>query len=210
MTMKVILINGSPRPNGCTYTALNEVTSELNKNGIDTEIIHVGNKTIQGCLACGHCRSHDNRCIVEDGIVNDLLDKASQADGFIFGSPVYYGSANGTLISLLDRAFMAGGKHFRHKPGAVVVSARRAGTTSTYDQLNKYIGLSNMIMVPSQFWNMVHGNTPEEVLRDEEGLQTMRTLGRNMAWLLKLLELGRQNGLTIPEGEKHVSTNFIR
>ncbi|WP_343208180.1 flavodoxin family protein [Anaerolentibacter hominis] len=207
--MKVLLVNGSPHSKGCTYTALCEVEKELKKAGIDTEIFHIGDKPIAGCIGCAGCASGQHRCIIDD-VVNRFLEKAEEADGFIFGSPVYYASANGAMIAFMDRIFYAGSKIFAYKPGACVVSARRAGTTATLDQMNKYLSFSRMPVVSSQYWNMVHGNRPEEVKQDLEGLQIMRVLGRNMAWLLKCIEAGKQAGIPMPEEELKARTNFIR
>lgn len=206
--MKVILVNGSPKEKGCTYTALCEVAGALEKNGIETEIFQVGAKPIAGCIGCGAC-SKSGRCFVDDG-VNDFVEKAKTADGFIFGSPVHYAAASGALTSFLDRAFYGKGAVFAGKPGAAIVSCRRGGASAAFDQLNKYFTISNMPVVSSQYWNQVHGNTPEEVLKDAEGLQTMRTLGNNMAWLLKCIEAGAAAGITFPEREPAVKTNFIR
>lgn len=206
--MKVLLINGSPNKNGCTYTALAEIEKELNKNNIETEIFQIGNKPIRGCTACGKCSG--NRCIFNDDVVNEALEKCENIDGFIVGSPVYYASANGAVVSLLDRMFYAGGSLLKYKPAAAIASARRAGTTTTLDILNKYFTISCMPIVSSQYWNMVHGNNPDEVKQDLEGLQIMRTLGKNMAWLLKCIELGKENGINIPEQETRQRTNFIR
>lgn len=207
MNMKVILFNGSPNIHGCTYTALHEIEETLQKNGIETEIFQVGSKSVRGCIGCGKCRE-SGKCIFDD-IVNEAIDKIKDADGVIFGSPVYYASANGTMISFLDRLFYAASQHFAYKPGAVVVSARRAGTTATYDELNKYLGISNMLIVPAPYWNMVHGNTADEVKQDKEGLYIMRQIGENMTWMLKMLENAKVNGIapTILEKER---TNFIR
>lgn len=208
--MKVLLINGSPKPQGCTYTALNEVAKELEKEGIETEIFHVGNKPIRGCMACGGCsKNNSGKCIFNDDTVNIALEKAKEADGFIFGSPVHYAGASGEITSFLDRFFYAGNS-FDYKPGAAVVSCRRGGSTSALDQLNKYFTISNMPVVSSQYWNMVHGNTPEEVKQDLEGMQTMRTLGKNMAWLLKSIKAGKEAGIVLPEKELPARTNFIR
>lgn len=208
--MKVLLINGSPKAKGCTYTALCEVAGALEKEGISTEILHVGTKPIRGCMACGGC-SGDNsgKCAFDDDIVNLALDKAKDADGFVFGSPVHYAAASGQITSFLDRFFYAG-KSFQYKPGAAIVSCRRGGSTAALEQLNKYFTISNMPVVSSQYWNMVHGTTPEEVRRDLEGMQTMRTLGRNMAWLLKSIQAGRDAGVKLPEKEERMRTNFIR
>lgn len=208
--MKVLLINGSPKAKGCTYTALCEVEKELMKEDITTEILHVGSKPIRGCMACGGCSKDDNgKCIFNDDIVNIALEKAKEANGFIFGSPVHYAAASGQITSFLDRFFYAG-NCFQYKPGAAVVSCRRGGSTAAFEQLNKYFTISNMPVVSSQYWNMVHGNTPEEVKQDLEGMQTMRTLGRNMAWLLKCIQAGKEAGITLPEKEEKAVTNFIR
>ena len=207
--MKVLLINGSPHQYGCTYTALNEVAKELECSGIETEILHIGTRPIGGCIACGVCRKI-GKCVFPEGGVNEALAKAKEADGIVFGSPVYYASGNGSMIGFMDRLFYAGASAMAYKPGACIASARRAGTTATLDQMNKYLTINNMPLVSSQYWNMVHGNTPEEVKQDQEGLQVMRTLGRNMAWLLKSIEAGRQAGISLPQAEPRERTNFIR
>ena len=214
--MKVILVNGSPHKEGCTYTALTEVEKELNVEGIETEIFWLGTKPISGCLGCGACcRRGANgepaslRCVIND-TVNEFIDKAEQADGFIFGSPVHYAALSGALTSFMDRAFYGKGKIYRYKPAAGIVSCRRGGSTAAFDQLNKYFTISSMPVVSSKYWNMVHGNTPEQVQQDEEGMQVMRELGRNMAWLLKCIEAGRAAGIPDPVKEKPVMTNFIR
>ncbi len=206
--MKVLLLNGSPHPHGCTFTALSEVAGALEKNGIETEIFQIGNQPISGCIACGKCRD-TGKCVISDG-VNDFVEKAKSADGFVFGSPVYYASASGQISSFLDRAFYGKSAIFEGKPGAAVVSCRRAGSTASLDQLNKYFTISGMPVVSSRYWNMVHGNTPEEVVQDKEGMQVMRTLGNNMAWLLKCIELGKAQGVSFPEKEPAQKTNFIR
>ena len=207
--MKVLMINGSPHENGCTMTALSEIARVLKAEGVDSEIIQLGKGPIRDCIACGGCRGK-GRCVFADDAANEVLEKAETSDGFIFGSPVYYAHPSGRILSLLDRVFYAGSSAFAHKPGAAVVSARRGGTTASFDVLNKYFGISQMPVVGSTYWNMVHGNSPEEVMQDQEGLQVMRNLGRNMAWLLKCIELGRENGLPAPEAEHVYSTNFIR
>ena len=208
--MKVLLINGSPKVNGCTYTALCEVAKELEKENIETEIFHVGTKPIRGCMACGGCYKDDSyKCVFNDDTVNIALEKAKTADGFIFGSPVHYAGASGQITSFLDRFFYAG-NGFQYKPGAAIVSCRRGGSSAAFDQLNKYFTISNMPIVSSQYWNMVHGNTPEEVQQDLEGMQTMRTLGKNMAWLLNCLKAGKEAGVSLPEKEARAVTNFIR
>lgn len=206
--MKVLLLNGSPHAKGCTARALAEVEMELNKEGIETETVQIGNKALHGCIACGHCYEA-GRCVFEDDGVNEVLDKMEQAQGLVVGSPVYFASANGALYSFLDRLFYAGSS-FAFKPAAAVTSARRAGTTSTLDTLDKYFTISQMPVVSSTYWNMVHGNSPEEVEQDLEGLQTMRNLGRNMAWMLKCLEAGKAAGISLPPQEGKTMTNFIR
>ncbi|MDD3217711.1 MAG: flavodoxin family protein [Lachnospiraceae bacterium] len=209
--MKVLLVNGSPHKNGCTFTALTEVASELEKAGIETEIFQMGSSNIRGCNGCGVCgRNQNGRCVHDDDAVNALLEKAETCDGFVVGSPVYYASPNGSLLALLDRAFYAGNS-FAYKPAAAVVSARRAGTTASLEVLNKYFTISNMPVVSSKYWPMVHGNCAEEAKQDLEGMQIMRTLGRNMAWLLKSIEAGRKAGIELPQPEEvNQRTNFIR
>lgn len=206
--MKVLLINGSPHKDGCTFTALNEVAKTLEKNGIETEILYLGVKPIAGCIACGKC-SQLGKCFIDDK-VNELLARCDEFDGVVIGSPVYYAGPSGQIRAFLDRLFYAGGRRFAGKPGAAVVSCRRGGATAAFDQLNKYFTISSMPIVSSQYWNQVHGAYAEQVLQDEEGMQTMRTLGNNMAWLLKCIQLGKENGITLPEREPPVWTNFVR
>lgn len=205
--MKVILVNGSPHENGCTYTALREVEKTLNGEGIETEIFQIGRKPISGCIACKACRK-TGKCFIDDA-VNVFTEKAAKADGFIFGSPVHYASAGGAITAFMDRAFYSGGAAMRYKPAAAVVSCRRAGASSTFDMLNKYFTINCMPVVSSSYWNEIHGNTAKEALLDEEGLQTMRTLGHNAAWLLKCIEAGRAANVE-PVKEEKVFTNFIR
>lgn len=207
--MNVLLLNGSPHEEGCTNRALLEVEGALNAEGIDTELVHIGSKAIHGCIACGTCMKI-GACVFEDDPVNEFIEKMKLADGLIVGSPVYYASANGALFSFLDRLFYAAGRNFAHKPGAAIASARRAGTTATLDALNKYFTIAQMPLVSSSYWNMVHGRIPEEVEQDLEGLYTMRTLGKNMAWLLKCIEAGKAAGISLPKEEEKVWTNFIR
>ena len=207
--MKVLMLNGSPHEKGCTYTALMEVAGELEKAGIQTEIMHVGGDLVHGCMGCGAC-SKLGRCIYSQDKVNEAVEKMKESQGLIVGSPVHYASAGGAVTSFLDRFFYSGGAYAAHKPAAAVASARRAGTTATLDQLNKYFMISQMPVVSSQYWNMVHGNTPEEVMKDEEGVQIMRVLGKNMAWLLKCIEAGKKNGVAVPAAEDKIKTNFIR
>lgn len=211
--MKVLLVNGSPHKEGCTYTALTEVEKSLNKEGIETDIFWIGNKPISGCIACKSCVKL-KKCVFNNDIVNEFLDIAKDYDGFIFGTPVHWAAASGAITSFLDRVFYADfcgrRKSFYLKPAATVISARRAGTTATFNQINKYFGLLQMPIVTSQYWNMVHGAKPEEVKQDLEGMQIMRTLGKNMAFFLKCKEAGMKAGIKLPEVEPTVFTNFIR
>ncbi len=207
--MKVLLVNGSPREQGCTYTALCEVAKTLNKDGIETEIFHIGKAPISGCHACGGCRKL-GKCAIDD-IVNEFAEKAKDADGFVFGSPVHYAAMAGSLACFMDRLFFSAGKTImRLKPAAAIVSARRAGTTAALDEMNKYFTISEMPVVSSRYWNMVHGACPEDVMKDEEGLTTMRVLGHNMAYLIKALDAAEKAGIAIPEKEPSARTNFIR
>lgn len=208
--MKVLLINGSPNAKGCTYTALTEVEKTLNQENIETEIIHVGHKDIRGCIGCRKCRTL-GKCVFDD-IVNETAAKFAECDGIVIGSPVYYASANGTMISFLDRLFYSASANCdtTMKVGAAVVSARRAGTTATFDELNKYFTISNMPIVSSQYWNMVHGYTPEDVYQDKEGCQIMRTLGKNMAFMIKCIQLGKEKYGLPEKEEEHIFTSFIR
>ena len=206
--MKVILVNGSPKEKGCTYTALKEVEKQLNKNDIETEVFWIGNKPVSGCLGCGGCLK-TGKCVIDDK-VNEFLGKVKETDGFVFGSPVHFAASSGMLSSFMDRVFYGRGKLFANKVASAVVSCRRGGATAAVDEINKYFLMTNMPIVSSQYWNMVHGNTPEEVLKDEEGMQTMRTLGNNMAWLLKCIKAGKDVGINLPENEDVIRTNFIR
>jgi len=210
--MKVLLVNGSPHKKGCTWTALNEVAKTLKEKEIETEIFWIGIKPLAGCTACKSC-AKNGRCVFDD-TVNDFLEIAKDADGFIFGSPVHYASASGAITSFMDRVFytdmQAGRQTFCLKPAAAVVSARRAGTTATFDQLNKYFTISEMPIISSRYWNMVHGAQPGDVEKDEEGLQIMRILARNMAFFLKCKEAGLRAGVMLPAREQTVFTNFIR
>ena len=208
--MKVLLINGSPRPQGCTNRALLEITKEFEEAGIDFEIMHIGNAPVRGCAACGACRKNDdNKCVFSADLVNDAIEKLKNADALIIGSPVYYANATGSFRSFLDRMFFAGGDLFKHKPAAAVVNCRRGGASATFDQLNHYFLISNMMVVGSQYWNITHGRNPAEVEQDLEGLQTMRTLGKNMIWIMKCIKMGLENGVRFPRHEEKVRTNFI-
>lgn len=206
--MKVMLINGSPHARGCTYTALREAADALERNGVETEWMHVGGAPVAGCIACSRCRT-TGECFVKDK-VNELLEKLPEIDGLLVGSPVYYAGAAGQLIAFLDRAFYAGAGRFDGKPAAAVVSCRRGGATAAFEQINKFFSMNNMPIVTSQYWNQVHGFTPDDVRQDLEGLQTMRTLGNNMAWLLQCIEAGRKAGIGKPAREPFQMMNFIR
>lgn len=210
--MNVLLVNGSPHQKNCTYTALGAVARSLNKEGIETDFFWIGNQPVAGCTGCYGC-SLKQKCVLDDK-VNEFTALAAEYDGFVFGSPVYYAGMNGSLKCFMDRAFFSASEQtphpFRLKPAAAVVSARRAGTTTALDQINKYFLLSQMPVIASRYWNMVHGNTPEEVMQDAEGMQIMRILGKNMAWFLKLKEAGEKAGVPLPEQEERIATNFIR
>lgn len=206
--MKVILVNGSAHKEGCTFTALNEVAKTLNENDIETEMFQLGNLELRDCCGCQACRKL-GKCVFNDGMVNEFIEKAKLADGFIFGTPVYYAHPSGRILSFLDRVFYAGSSALAFKPGAAIASARRAGTTASFDVLNKYFTIVNMPIVSSRYWNNIHGYVAEDAKQDLEGLQVMRTLGRNMAWMLKCIELGKQNGIEHPPLEEQIYTNFI-
>ena len=206
--MKVLLINGSPNDRGCTYTALSEVAKTLELNGIGAEIYHIGTKPIAGCIACGKCKA-GAPCIFDDG-VNEIAARLDEYDALIVGAPVQYSGPSGQSTAFLDRLFHSAAGKLKGKPGSCVVSCRRGGASASYDRLNKYFGISSMPIVTSQYWNQVHGNTPEEVLQDEEGMQTMRTLGENMSWLLKCIAAGKAAGVPMPKREAPLRTNFIR
>ena len=205
--MKVILFNGSPKKDGCTYTALSEIEKELRKEGVETLIFHAGTAT-KGCLGCKYCVQH-GKCVTDD-CVNEAAKLLGDADGFVFGSPVHYASASGMMTSFMDRLFYSASSFLKHKPCAVITTCRRAGSTTALDQLIKYPQINQMPVVSSQYWNMVHGNTPEEVMQDLEGLQTMRIIGKNMAWLLKCIEAGKNAGIKTPEPEEKIRTSYIR
>lgn len=207
--MKVLLINGSPHEKGCTYTALSEVAKSLESCGVEAEIVHIGTAPVQGCIACGGC-AKTGRCAYTKDKLNEIMEIAEKADGLIVGSPVHYAAAAGAVSSLLDRMFTAIPDKLAYKPAACVVSCRRGGASAAFDELNKYFTINKMPVVASQYWNSVHGACPEDVLKDEEGLQIMRVLGRNMAWLLKCIEAGKAAGVPMPEQEEHLWTSFIR
>lgn len=206
--MNVLMLNGSAKPKGCTYTALEEIGRTLAEEGVSYEIFQLGPAPIRDCIGCGQCTEHG--CIFTDDAVNAFIEKARHADGFVFSTPVYYAHPSGRVLSFLDRVFYSAGHVFAYKPGAAVASARRAGTTASLDALQKYFGISQMPTVGSTYWNMVHGNRPEEVVLDAEGLQTMRNIGHNLAWMLKCLQAGKEAGLPLPKTERGSRTNFIR
>ena len=208
--MKVLLLNGSSHPHGCTDTALREVASALENAGIHTEILFLGNDPVRDCTACGTCAKTPGKCVFDDDRVNEFIAKARTADGFIFGTPVYYAHPSGRILSILDRVFYAGKNTFVYKPAAAIASARRAGTTASLDVLQKYFTISQMPVVSSTYWTMVHGKEPEDVLKDAEGLQTMRNLASNMAWMLRCIEAGKAMGIQPPQAESGARTNFIR
>lgn len=205
---KVLLINGSPNEYGCTYTALKEIADTLEQNGIVSDLLYLGKKAIPDCLGCGTCMER-GRCVYDDQ-VNRVLDTLDDYGGIVVGSPVYYAGPSGQLCSFLDRLFYSGEVRMAGKLAASVVSCRRGGASAAFDRLNKYFSISNMHIVGSQYWNQVHGHTAEEVRQDEEGLQTMRTLAQNMAWLLKNMEAGDAQGIPAPRYEERIDTNFIR
>ena len=207
---KVLLVNGSSRQEGNTSVALAEVAAALEGHGIETETMWLGNKPVNDCIACGKCAELGGKCAIDNDVVNELIAKAAQADGFVFGTPVYYAHPSGRILCALDRAFYAGGAAFRHKPGAAVAVARRGGTTASFDVLNKYLTICEMPVVSSTYWNNVHGRLPGEAAQDAEGLQTMRNIGQNMAWLLKCIEAGKAAGIDVPVAERGQMTNYIR
>ena len=206
--MKVLMLNGSPKANGNTYTALLKIGKQLNKENIEYEIVQIGGAPMRDCIGCGRCT--ENGCIFSDDGVNEFIAKAKEADGFVFGTPVYYAHPSGRILSFLDRVFYSGGRAFKFKPAASVAVARRAGTTASFDCLNKYFGISQMPVAGSTYWNNVHGAVPGEVSFDEEGMRTMRNLARNLAWMIKCFDAGKKNGIPLPETETGNKTNFIR
>lgn len=206
--MKVLMLNGSPKANGNTYTALLEIGKQLNKENIEYEIMQIGGAPMRDCIGCGRCT--ENGCIFSDGGVNEFIAKAKEADGFVFGTPVYYAHPSGRILSFLDRVFYSGGRAFKFKPAASVAVARRSGTTASFDCLNKYFGISQMPVAGATYWNNVHGAVPGEVSFDEEGMRTMRNLARNLAWMIRCFDAGKKNGIPLPETETGNKTNFIR
>ncbi len=206
--MKVLMLNGSCDKNGTTFTALKEIGETLKTLGVDYEIFNIGGGAVRDCIGCGQCS--EKGCKFEDDGVNEFIAKAKEADGFVFGTPVYYAHPSGRVLSFLDRVFYSSGKSFAFKPGASVAVARRGGTVASFDVLNKYFGISQMPVVSSTYWNNVHGNNGDEAKLDEEGMQIMRNIARNMAWLLNCIEAGKKNGVSLPETERTYKTNYIR
>lgn len=202
------MLNGSSKPNGNTYIALQEIGRQLEKEGIAYEIFQLGGGPVRDCIGCGGCS--EEGCVFGDDKVNEFIAKAKEVDGFVFGTPVYYAHPSGRILSFLDRVFYSGGRAFAFKPGASVAVARRGGASASFDVLNKYFGISQMPVAGSTYWNSVHGRTPGEASQDAEGLQTMRNLAKNMAWMLKCFALGRENGVSLPGTETGIRTNFIR
>lgn len=209
--MKVLMLNGSAHKSGTTYRALTEIGTVLKQEGIDYEIFQMGGGPIRDCIGCGQCKKQAGEgCVFDDDLVNEFVKIAKEADGFIFGTPVYYAHPSGRILSFLDRVFCSSIASFAYKPGAAVAVARRGGTTASLDALNKYFGISQMPTVGSTYWNMVHGTNGEEAELDEEGMRTMRNVARNMAWLLKCMEAGKEKGISLPQTEAGNKTNFIR
>ncbi len=206
--MKVLMLNGSANTKGNTYTALEEVGKQLEQEGIEYEIFQIGGKPIRDCIGCHQCT--ENGCVFTDDSVNEFIAKAKEADGFVFGTPVYYAHPSGRILSFLDRVFYSSGRAFAFKPAAAIAVARRGGTTASFDVMNKYFSISQMPIASSTYWNLAHGAAPGEVLQDSEGLQTMRNLARNLSWMLKCFEAGKKQGVTLPETEREYRTNFIR
>lgn len=204
--MKVLLVNGSPHKNGCVFTSLSEIAATLQENGVESEIFHIGSKPVQGCTGCGQCRQK-GRCVFQDELYIQFVEKLEQCDGIIIGSPVYYAGPAGSLCAILDRVFFSAGDLLKSKPGACIVNCRRGGASATFDRLNKYFTILQMPVVASTYWNSTHGSNPEQVRQDEEGLHTMRVLARNMAFLLKTIV---QTEVPRPDQEPKIMTNFIR
>ena len=206
--MKVLMLNGSPHPKGCTFTALSTVAAQLEKNGVETQMLQLGTKPIQCCIGCGKCKD-TGHCVFNADHVNEAIDLLREADGLVVGSPVYYAGPNGGITSFLDRMFYFKGFHYAFKPAAAVVSCRRGGASASFDRLNKYFTISGMPVASGQYWNSIHGNNADEAQQDLEGLQIMRTLARNMSFLMKSIQLGKES-FGLPEKEPRVGTNFIR
>ncbi len=208
--MKILLINGSPHEKGSTFRSLSEAKNTLESEGFECELLWLQNKSVNDCIGCGACKKLEGKCVFDGDIVNEIIEKAKECDGFIFGSPVYYSHPSGRIISVLNRVFYAGSRYFRRKPAASITVSRRAGTTASLDVLSKYITISEMPLISSSYWCMTHGTKAEEVELDSEGLQTVRNMARNMAYFCRLIENGKQNGIIPPDNEYTNRTNFIR
>lgn len=206
--MKVLMLNGSSKANGNTYQALSEIGMQLEKEGIAFEIFQIGGEPVRDCIGCGQC--NESGCVFSNDVVNEFIQKAKEADGFVFGTPVYYAHSSGRILAFLDRVFCSSIKIFEFKPAAAISVARRGGCTSAIDDINKYFAYSQMPIVPSTYWNLAYGAAPGQVQQDEEGLATMRNLGRNMAWMLKCFAKGKEMGIEIPKTERGIKTNFIK
>lgn len=206
--MKVLMLNGSSKEHGNTNRALQEIGMQLEREGIEYEIFQLGGSPIRDCIGCGQCT--EQGCVFTDDKVNEFIAKAREADGFVFGTPVYYAHPSGRVLSFLDRVFYSSGSSFAYKPGASVAVARRGGTSASFDVMNKYFGISQMPVAGSTYWNLVHGCVPVEAEEDAEGLQTMRNLARNLAWMMKCFQAGEKAGIELPEAERGSKTNFIR
>lgn len=207
--MKVLLLNGSPQIKGSTNRALSQIAKYLEEEGIESEIFYLGAKPVRDCIGCGKC-SQTGKCIFDDDIVNELIEKAKDFDGFVFGTPVYYAHPSGLIQSVLDRAFYAGGINFRYKPACAVAIARRSGTTASLDVLNKYFTINSMPVVSSQYWNNAFGRVASDLEQDKEGMQIMQVIAYNMSWLLKCIELGKQKGITPKKIQERIYTNYVR
>lgn len=207
--MKVMLVNGSSHADGTTMQALKEMIKIFEQEGISAEVVQLGSRPLADCIQCGHC-GKTGQCVFTDDGVNEFVEKAKEADGFVFGTPVYYAHPSGRILSFLDRAFYSGAKAFQFKPGAAVAVARRGGTTASLDALNKYFSFCQMPLAGSTYWNLVHGAVAEDAAQDEEGMQTMRNLARNMVWMMRCFAEGKKNGIPLPESERNFRTNFVR
>lgn len=206
--MKVLIVNGSPHQNGTTMASINEMISVFNEAGIDTEVFQLGNKPLADCVGCGYCRKNEG-CVIKDDSVNEFVGKAKDADGFVFATPVYYAHPTGRIMSFLDRVFYSGSKNFQFKVGAAIAVSRRGGEVASYDVLNKYFGISQMPIASSTYWNVSHGAVAKDAPGDEEGLQTMRNLARNMIWMMRCIEAGKNAGVELPASERTYKTNFV-
>lgn len=207
--MKVLIVNGSPHVNGTTMASINEMISVFDEADIETEVFQLGNKPLADCMGCGYCRKNEG-CVIKDDLVHEFVQKAQDADGFVFATPVYYAHPTGRIMSFLDRAFYSGSKNFQFKVGASIAVSRRGGEVASYDVLNKYFGISQMPIASSTYWNVSHGAVAADAPNDEEGMQTMRNLARNMVWMMRCIEAGKNAGVELPASERTYKTNFVR